>query len=70
MRARTIPDRRRKPILKSERLVPVAPEISTLAELEESQVDPGYEETELDKHIGRWAEEEDKDVGNEEVDPW
>jgi len=47
-REENIPDGRREPVLESERLGPVTPEFTILGQLEESKVDPCYEETELD----------------------
>lgn len=35
---------------------------------EETEVDPGDEESELDEYKGGRAEEDDEDVGEEEVD--
>lgn len=43
-----LPDGRREPVLESESFTSVTPEFTILGQLEESEVDPCYEETELD----------------------
>jgi hypothetical protein len=46
-REENIPDGRREPILESECFGSVSPEFTILGQLEESEIDPCYEETEL-----------------------
>ena len=45
---RSLPDGRREPVLESECFGSVTPEFTILGQLEKSEVDPCYEETELD----------------------
>jgi AMMECR1 domain-containing protein len=59
---RYIPDERWEPVDKRERLASVAPELSILAHLEESEVNPGGEETELDDDVWVLAKNDREDV--------
>lgn len=64
-----VPDNRREPILKRKRLASVASEETAVGGgFEETEVDPGDKEAELDEYEGGGAEEDDEDVGDEEVD--
>jgi hypothetical protein len=57
-----IPDKRREPVDKRERLASVAPELSILAHLEESKINPGSEETELNDDVWVLAKNDREDV--------
>lgn len=69
VRVWNVPDNRREPILKRKRLASVASEETAVGGgFEETEVDPGDKEAELDEYKGGGAEEDDEDVGDEEVD--
>lgn len=64
-----IPDDRREPILKRKRFAPIASVQTAIRQrFEETEVNPGDKESELDENKGGRAEEDDEDVGDEEVD--
>lgn len=63
-----IPDKRWEPVDKGKGLAPVPPELAVLAELEETEIHPGNEESELNDDVGILTENDGEDIGNEKVD--
>lgn len=64
-----VPDDRREPILKRKRFTPITSVQTAIRRgFEETEVNPGDKESELDEYKGRRAEEDDEDVGDEEMD--
>jgi hypothetical protein len=61
------PDQRREPVDKRKRLAPITPEFTVFAELEESQVDPGDKESELNDDVWILSQEDGEDVGYQKV---
>lgn len=62
-----IPDKRWEPVDEGKCLAPVASELAVLAHLEESKVNPGDEESELNDDVRVLAENDCQDVGNQQV---
>lgn len=54
--------------MESKSLGAVTSEFTVFAQLEESEVDPCYKESELDENVWRGTKEDDEDVRDEEVD--
>lgn len=68
-RRRDVPDDRREPILKRKCFTPITSVQTAIGRgFEETEVNPGDKESELDEDKGGRAEEDDEDVGAEEVD--
>lgn len=64
-----VPDDRREPILKRKRFTPITSVQTAIRRgFEETEVNPGDKESELDEYKGGRAEEDDEDVGDEEMD--
>lgn len=55
--------------MESKSLTPIPPYQAVLAQFEEPEVRPRDWETELDQHPRGGGDEDDEDVGEEEVDP-
>lgn len=62
------PDRRGEPVLERKGLGSVASDIAVLRQLEEPEVRPRHEETELHEHVRRRAEQDHQHVRHEQVD--
>lgn len=64
-----VPDDRREPILKRKRFTPITSvQTAIRGGFEETEVNPGDKESELDEYKGGRAEKDDEDVGDEEMD--
>lgn len=64
-----VPNDRREPILKRKRFTPITSVQTAIRRgFEETEVNPGDKESELDEYKGGRAEEDDEDVGDEEMD--
>lgn len=68
--ASDVPNNGGEPVLEGESFAAVTTVFAILRQLEEPQIDPGNKEAKLDQDEGRRAEDDDKNVGNKEVDSW